>query len=62
MKELKFLRRVDQTDYLEDQTVTIGSGGGSDTVENLPISTDVVAIEVDVEGVRYVVLAHPTKS
>ena len=62
MSKLNFLRRVNKTDYLEDQTVTIGGSGGSDTIEDLPISADVVALEVEVEGTRYVVLAHPTKS
>lgn len=59
--DIKFIRRVDTTKYLEDQTVTIGSGGGSDSVENLLIGGDLEAYEFEIEGKRFVLLGYPTK-
>lgn len=55
---MKFIRRVDKSDYLEDQIVTIGSGGGSDTIENLLIGSDLEAYEFEVEGRRFVLLGY----
>lgn len=56
---MKFLRRVNYNDYVSDQVVTIGAG--SDTVENVP-DTPSTALEVEIEGKRYVILAYETKS
>lgn len=52
---MKFVRRVDKTLYLEDQTVTIGAGGGTDTVTDLPKAAD-TAIEVTLDDGNVVVL------
>lgn len=58
---MKYVRRVTKADYIEDQTVSIGSGGGTDTVENLPkIADDALEIELD-DGSVYVVLAYKRK-
>lgn len=59
--ELKFIRRKNIADYLEDQSVTIGAGGGSDTVENLLIGTDMAAYEVEIEGKRVVLVGFEPK-
>lgn len=58
---LKFLRRVPKADYLENQTVTIGAGGGSDTVENLLKGADLQAYEFELEGKRVVLLGFESK-
>ena len=52
---MKFVRRVDTALYLEDQTVTIGGGGGSDTVTDLPMAAD-TALEVTLDDGNVVVL------
>lgn len=52
---MKFIRRTDKTDFIENQTVTIGAGGGSDTIENLPKNPD-TAIEVELDDGSTVVL------
>lgn len=56
---MKFIRRSDKADYIEDQTVTIsiGEGGGTDTdiVENLPKAPD-TAIEVELDDGSVLVL------
>lgn len=52
---MKYVRRADKTEYLENQSVTIGAGGGSDTVENLPKVAD-TAIEVELDDGSIVVL------
>lgn len=52
---MKYVRRADKTEYLENQIVTIGAGGGSDTVENLPKTAD-TAIEVELDDGSIVVL------
>ena len=61
---MKFLRRKDQSNYVADQdiSITLGSEGGTDTdtVENIPINPD-VALEVEIEGKRYVLLAYEPK-
>jgi hypothetical protein len=58
---MKFIRRTPKTDYIENQTVTIGAGGGSDTVNNLPKNPDeAIEIEMD-DGSVYVVLAYKRK-
>lgn len=57
--ELKFIRTVPTTNYLADQTVTIGAGGGSDTVENVPTLDQ--ALELEIEGKRYIILAALSK-
>lgn len=61
MEPIKPLRKVDETDYIEDQTVTIGAGGGSDDVTDVPKTPD-IALEFEWEGRRYVLLAYETKS
>jgi hypothetical protein len=61
MENIQFLKRVAYTDYIADQTVTIGSGGGTDTVEDIPKPPS-VALEVEIEGKRFVLLAYETKS
>lgn len=58
---MKFLRRANTSNYIEDQTVSIGGGGGSDIVENLPKAPDeALEIEMD-DGSVYVVLAYKRK-
>ena len=56
---MKFIRRTNKADFLEDQTVfiTIGAGGGTDTdvIENLPKAAD-TAIEVELDDGNVVVL------
>lgn len=52
---MRFVRRVDKTAYLENQTVTIGAGGGSDTVTDLPKAAD-AALEVTLDDGNVVVL------
>lgn len=58
----KFIRRVDPSVYIENQTVNIGSGGGSDTVENLLIGDELLAYEFEIEGQRIVLLGFETKN
>lgn len=58
----KFIRRVDPTVYLEDQTISIGSGGGTDTIENLLIGDELNAYEFEIEGRRIVLLGFETKN
>lgn len=57
---MKFTRRANKTDFIENQTVTIGVGGGSDTIENLPKNPD-TAIEVELEDGTIVVLLGYTR-
>lgn len=56
---MRFIRRTNKADFIENQTVeiTIGSGGGTDTdtVENLPKNAD-TAIEVELDDGSIVVL------
>lgn len=63
---IKFLRRVNKADYLENQiiNITIGAGGGSDsdTVENLLKGADLEAYEFEIEGKRFVLLGFESKS
>lgn len=54
---MKLLRRVDYTDYVADQA--IGSDGG--TVTDVPI-TPSEALEIEIEGKRYVLLAYATQN
>lgn len=58
---MKFLRRLDPTEYVADQTVTIGSGGGSFDVLDIPTAPD-TALEIEGDdGNVYVVLAYKRK-
>lgn len=58
---MKFIRRANKADYIENQTVTIGSGGGTDTIENIPKEAD-TALEIELDdGNTYVVLAYQRK-
>lgn len=57
---MKFVRRTNKTDFLENQTITIGVGGGSDDVENIPKIAD-TAIEVELEDGSVVVLLGYTR-
>lgn len=56
---MKFIRRSNKAEYLENQTVTIsiGEGGGTDTdtIENLPKNPD-TALEVELDDGSVVVL------
>lgn len=52
---MKFIRRANKADFIENQTVTIGAGGGTDTVENLPKSAE-TAIEVELDDGTVVIL------
>lgn len=52
---MKFIRRAKKADFIENQTVTIGAGGGTDTVENLPKNAD-TAIEVELDDGSVIVL------
>lgn len=57
----KYIKRANLANYLENQTVTIGAGGGSDTVTDLPKKADdALEIELD-DGSVYVVLAYKRK-
>lgn len=58
---MKFIRRADTSKYLEIQTVTIGSGGGSYDVTNLLKGDDLEAFEFEVEGRRFVLLGFESK-
>lgn len=60
-QNIEFIRRVDPSSYLEDQVVSIGAGGGSDTIENLLIGTDLKGYEVMIEGKRVVLLGFESK-
>lgn len=58
---MRYVRRADKADYIEDQTVNIGSGGGSDTIENLPKAPD-EALEIEMnDGSVFVVLGYYRK-
>ena len=59
-QKLTFVRRVDTDPYIDDQTVTIGGGGGSDTVTDVP-NTPSVALEIEFDGETYVILAYKRK-
>lgn len=52
---MKFIRRKTESDYIENQTVTIPDGGGTDTVENVPKTPD-TALEVELDDGSVVVL------
>lgn len=56
---MKFIKRVNQNQFVENQDViiTIGAGGGTDndTVENIPKMAD-TAIEVELDDGTIVVL------
>lgn len=58
MELIKFIRRVDYTDYVADQS--IGAGGG--TVNNVPTVIGLTAYEVEIEGRRVVLLGYDTQS
>jgi len=61
---MKFLRRVNKADYIENQTVSIDTSTGAteeDTIENLPKNPD-EALEVEIEGRRYILLAYTKKN
>jgi hypothetical protein len=58
---MKFIRRANKADFIEDQIVSIGSGGGTDTIENLPKNPD-TAIEVELDdGLTVVLLGYLRK-
>lgn len=57
---MKSIRRVNKSLYIENQTVTIGSGGGTDTIENLPKAAN-TAIEVELDDGTVVVLLGYTR-
>ncbi len=56
---MKFIRRANKADFIENQTISIsiGEGGGTDTdtIENLPKNPD-TAIEVELDDGNVVVL------
>lgn len=54
---MKFLRRVNYESYIDNQT--IGDGGG--TVTDVPKEPS-VALEVEIEGKRYVLLGYETQN
>mgnify|MGYP003116308579 CR=1 FL=1 len=58
---LKFIRREPITDYIEDQVVNIGSGGGSDTIENLLKGADLEAFEFELEGKSIILVGFQRK-
>ncbi len=56
-----YIRRAKVSDFVTNQTVTIGVGGGSDTVENVPNNPDeALELEMD-DGSIYVVLGYKRK-
>ena len=52
---MKFIRRTNQANFVADQTVSIGGGGGSDIVENVPKLPD-TALEVELDDGSTIVL------
>lgn len=61
MENAKFIRRVNRDDYMGTQTVTIGVGGGSDDVDNVPLQAG-VAYEFEIEGRRVVFIGYETQN
>lgn len=60
-KKLTFIRRANAATYLENQTVSIGAGGGSVDVTNLLKGDDVEAFEFELDGERLILLGfRPT--
>ena len=61
---MKFIRRANKTDFVQDQTISIsiGAGGGTDTdvVENVPNNPD-TAIEVELDDGTVVILLGYTR-
>lgn len=53
---ITFLRRTDISNYLEDQTVAIGSEGGTDSVDNLLKGSELQAYECELEGKRIILI------
>ena len=59
---MRFIRTVPYENYIEDQTVTIGMGGGSDTVEDIPLAPNAgLEIELD-DGSVFVILGYRRKN
>lgn len=55
---VRYVRRANKADYVENQTVSIGAGGGSDVIENLPKNPDeAIELEMD-DGSVFVVLGY----
>lgn len=61
MTQPNFIRRVSTTPYIEDKQDSVGAGGGTVTIEDVPKVPD-TALEVEIEGKRYVLLAYERKS
>lgn len=61
MENAKFIRRVNRDDYMGDQTVTIGAGGGTYDVENVPLQAG-TAYEFEIEGKRVVFIGYETQN
>lgn len=64
-KSFKFIRRVNASQYVADQTVSIsiGADGGTDTdvIENVPIAPD-TAFEIELDdGSVIVILGYARK-
>lgn len=52
---MKFIRRANQDLFIEDQSDSIGPGGGTVTITDVPITPD-TAIEVELDDGTTVVL------
>lgn len=59
IKKLKFIRRVDYADFIADQTFS--TSGSSATVTDIPVTPN-EALEVELEGRRYILLAYTPKT
>jgi hypothetical protein len=58
---IKYVRRATVADYIADQTVTIGAGGGTDTIEDIPKKPDeALEIEMD-DGSVFIVMGYYRK-
>jgi hypothetical protein len=61
MSKFTFVRRANINNFVADQTVTIGAGGGTDTVENVPTRPD-AALEIQLDdGSVFVILGYLRK-
>ena len=58
---MRFIRRTNLDDYTKTETVSIGSGGGSYNIDDLPEAFDEgIEVEMD-DGSVYVLLAYKRK-
>lgn len=58
MSQFTFVRRLNVDSFVADQVVSIGAGGGNDTVENVPLRPDAALEIVLDDGSVFVVLGY----